>query len=103
VGYGATGTLKSDGRSAAPGEPNLLAKEFVEFVVRSDPGPRITMPFADHTNISAYSHRPIIWVTAKFFESKRIVSGILQQQSKGAPSRLFAWHSIPRTPAKSSE
>jgi len=59
--------------------------------VRSDPGPldRITMPFADHTNISAYSHRPIIWVTAKFFELKRIVSGILQEQSKGASRRPF--------------
>jgi hypothetical protein len=35
----------ADGRSADPGERNFLAKEFVEFVVRSDPGPRITMPF----------------------------------------------------------
>jgi hypothetical protein len=69
----------------------FLAKEFIEFVVRSDPGPldRITTPFADHTNISAYSHRPIIWVTAKFFELKRIVSGILQEQSKGASRRPF--------------
>src|SRR5205823_14465612 len=79
----------ADGRSAAPGEPNLLAKEFVEFVVRSDSGPRTTMPFADHTNISACSHRPIIWVAAKFFELKRIVCGILQEQSKGASCRLF--------------
>ena len=69
----------------------ILVEEFVEFVVRSDPGPldRITVPFADHTNISAYSHRPIIWVTAKFFELKRIVSGILQEQSKGASRRPF--------------
>ena len=81
----------ADGRSADPGERNFLAKEFVEFVVRSDPGPlnRITMPFADHTNISAYSNRPIIWVTAKFFELKRIVSRILQEQSKGASRRPF--------------
>ena len=59
--------------------------------MRSDPDPldRITTPFADHTNISAYSHRPIIWVTAKFFELKRIVSGILQEQSKGASRRPF--------------
>ena len=85
--------LKSDGewRSADPGERNFLAKEFVEFVVRSDPGPldRITMPFADHTNISAYSYRSIICVTAKFFELKRVVSGIVQEQSKGASRRPF--------------
>src|SRR5437660_1885018 len=69
----------------------ILLEEFVEFVVRSDPGPldRITVPFADHTNISAYSHRPVIWVTAKFFELKRIVSGILQEQSKDASRRPF--------------
>ena len=59
--------------------------------MRTDPGPlnSITAPFADHPNISAYSHRPIIWVTAKFFELKRIVSGILQEQSKGASRRPF--------------
>ncbi len=81
----------ADGRSADQGERNFLAEEFVEFVVRSDPGPldRITVPFADHANISAYSHRPIIGVTAKFFELKRIVSGILQEQSKGASRRPF--------------
>src|SRR5436305_13300973 len=79
----------ADGRSADQGERNFLAEQFVEFVVRSDPGPRITMPFADHTNISAYSHRPVIWVTAKFFELKRIVSGILQEQSKDASRRPF--------------
>ena len=79
----------ADGRSADQGERNFLAEQFVEFVVRSDPGPRITMPFADHANISAYSHRPIIGVTAKFFELKRIVSGILQEQSKDASRRPF--------------
>src|SRR5436189_5114532 len=72
----------ANGRSADPGERNFLAEEFVEFVVRSNPGPRITVPFADHANISAYSHRPIIGVTAKFFELKRIVCGILQEHSK---------------------
>jgi len=94
----------ADGRSADQGERNFLAEQFVEFVVRSDPGPRITMPFADHANISAYSHRPIIGVTAKFFELKRIVSGILQEQSKGAARRPFLRGiPIPHTLAKSSE
>src|SRR5947199_8885681 len=94
----------ADGRSADQGERNFLAEQFVEFVVRSDPGPRITMPFADHANISAYSHRPIIGVTAKFFELKRIVSGILQEQSKGAARRPFLRGiPIPHTLAKSSD
>ena len=59
--------------------------------MRTDPCPldSITAPFADHANIPAYSHRPIIGVTAELFELKRIVSGIFQKQSKGAPRRLF--------------
>jgi len=85
----------ADGRSADQGERNFLAEEFVEFVVRSDPGPRITVPFVDHANISAYSHRQIIGVTAKFFESKRIVSGILQERLQFGARHRFVDDLLP--------
>jgi hypothetical protein len=93
-------------RSAVRRQRAILSPEkFVELVVRTDPCPldSIIPPFADHANILAYSHRPIIGVTAELFELKRIVSGIFQKQGKGAPPPFFARHSIPLTPAKSSE
>src|SRR2546428_7748600 len=66
-------------------------KKFVELVVRADPCPfdRVAATLADRANVPAYSHRPIIRITAELFESKRMVSGILQKQSKGATRRLF--------------
>lgn len=57
----------------------------------ADPCPldSIAATFTDHANIPAYSRRPIIGVSAEFFELQRIVSGIFQKKSKGATRRLF--------------
>ena len=40
----------ADGRSADQGERNFLAEEFVEFVVRSDPGPLDRLGLLSPTN-----------------------------------------------------
>ena len=62
-------------------ERNILSEEFVELVVRTDPGPLncVAGSFADSANIPARSHRPVVRVAAQLLELKRIVSGIFQK------------------------
>jgi len=69
----------------------ILSKKFVELVVGADPCPldSIAATFTDHANVPAYSRRPIIGVSAEFFELQRIVSWIFQKKSKGRRAAFF--------------
>jgi hypothetical protein len=73
------------------GAESVLSEQFVELVVRAEPRPfdSITTPFADHANIPAHSHRPIIGVTAELFKLERIVPRVFPKQSKARRAALF--------------